>query len=210
MTIFCTKQKLTFVNHGKWIPNEKHPDMGTYENAATINSHTVTVDPKPEFQEVPDWVENTPTYRAALKAGLVFKVKVEDKQIAQEFITDVPEALGEGEEAPPPSTGELLPPTLARVLKAGYSQEAAEKIVAEERRKFIMLEKPYGPNERTAPSDDSAAKAEAERKVAEEAEAARLKAADEAAKAEEDAKQAALVGAGAGLADSSGKKGKGK
>ncbi len=51
---------------------------------------------------------------------------------------------GKGEvEGTPPA----VPPTLAQVTAAGYSNEAAAAIVSIEQRKFEAGEKPYGPND---------------------------------------------------------------
>jgi hypothetical protein len=58
---------------------------------------------------------------------------------------------GAAEEVPAPE--ERNPPTLETVLAAGYSQEAAEGIVAEEARKFANGEKPYGDKEPTEPPE---------------------------------------------------------
>lgn len=52
---------------------------------------------------------------------------------------------------PPP--GDARPPTLIEVMKAGYAPDVAALMVAEEERKHLAGEKPYGDKEVTFPPD---------------------------------------------------------
>jgi hypothetical protein len=69
----------------------------------------------------------------------------------EEYHTGVPVEDDEDE----PSA--VLPPTLEKVMAAGYGKEAAQKIVAEEQRKFAAGEVPYGNKEplQSGISDDA-------------------------------------------------------
>ena len=87
------------------------------------------------YQEVPAWCADTPTFQYAVKGGLIVVIEVKQGGVAA------------AEPAPEPESSLARKPdvpTVEFVISRGYSQEVAEKIVAQEQAKSDEGVWPYG------------------------------------------------------------------
>jgi hypothetical protein len=106
------------------------------QNILCVDNHGKSFQIKHQqgYQDVPAWCAETATFEYAVKGGLIVVIEVKQGGVAA-----APEPEPENSFGRKPDV-----PTVEYVMSRGYSQEAAEKIVAEEQAKSDEGIWPYG------------------------------------------------------------------